>query len=214
MRSEHGEGEIGSTTAAADGRKCLACRAEDLSVGISIALCSLIARGNDVRWWGANGQQKWLGKPRKNVFHLHRINVDGAFISSSGTATVGVVIRDHNGQVKLASWRLLHYCRDAEEAEVFACCEGIALAARWSDVPMEAEVFACCEGIALAARWSDVPMVLETNYVVVSAKLKSSVMDQLVGWSLVREARTNMEELFRLEIVKISRSHKIMQRMS
>jgi ribonuclease HI len=113
-----------------------------------------------------------------------KINVDGAFISSSGTATVGVVIRDHNGQVKLASWRLLHYCRDAEEAEVFACCEGIAL----------------------AARWSDVPMVLETNSVVVSAKLKSSVMDQLVGWSLVREAWTNMEELFRLEIVKISRS--------
>nr|AWA45125.1 UPI0001A83545 related cluster [Saccharum spontaneum] len=123
---------------------------------------------------------------------MSKINVDGAFISNSGTVTVGVVIRDHNGQVKLASWRLLCYCRDTEEAEVFACCEGIAL----------------------AARWSDVPMVLETNSVVVSAKLKSSVMDQLVGWSLVREARTNMEELFRLEIVKISRSHRIMQRMS
>jgi len=58
-----------------------------------------------------------------------KINVDGAFISSSGTAVMGVVIRDHNGQVKLASWRLL--CRDAEEAEAVACCEAITLAARW-----------------------------------------------------------------------------------
>jgi hypothetical protein len=95
-------------------------------------------------------QQKWVPPPPGML----KINVDGAFISSSGTAAVGVVIRDHNGQVKLASWRLLHYCRDAEEAKVVAYCEGIAL----------------------AARWPDGPMVLETDSAVVAAKLKSSVM--------------------------------------
>jgi ribonuclease HI len=125
-------------------------------------------------------QQKWVPPPPGML----KINVDGAFISSSGTAAVGVVIRDHNGQVKLASWRLLRYCRDAEEAEVVACCEGIAL----------------------AARWPDVPMVLETDSAVVAAKLKSSVMDRSVGWSIVREVRMYMEELFSLDIVKISRS--------
>ena len=70
----------------------------------------------------------------------------------------------------------------------------------------EAEAIACCEGIALATRWPDVPMVLETDSAVVAAKLKSNVMDRSVGWSLVQEARTNLEELCRLEIAKISRS--------
>ena len=113
-----------------------------------------------------------------------KINVDGAFISSSGTAAVGVVIRYHNGQVKLASWRSLRYCRDAKEAKAVAYCEGIAL----------------------AAQWPDVLMVLETDSAMVAARLKSNVMDRSVGWFLGREARTNMEELCRLEIAKISRS--------
>ena len=99
-----------------------------------------------------------------------KINVDGAFISSLGTAAVGVVIRYHNGQVKLASWRLLRYCRDAKEAKAVAYCEGIAL----------------------AAQWPDVLMVLETDSAMVAAKLKSNVMDRSVGWSLVRQARTNI----------------------
>ena len=59
-----------------------------------------------------------------------KINVDGTFIPSAGAAAVGVVIRDHAGQAKLASWRVLSYCRDAEEAEAAACREGITLAAR------------------------------------------------------------------------------------
>ena len=70
----------------------------------------------------------------------------------------------------------------------------------------EAEAIACCEGISLATRWPDVPMVLETDSAVVAAKLKSNVMDRSVGWSLVQEARTNMEELWSLEMAKISRS--------
>jgi len=81
---------------------------------------------------------------------MMKINVDGAFISSSGTAAVGVVIRYHNGQVKLASWRLLRYCRDAKEAKAVAYCEGIAL----------------------AAQWPDILMVLETDSAMVAAKLK------------------------------------------
>ena len=38
-------------------------------------------------------QKKWVPPPPG----MMKINVDGAFISSSGTAAVGVVIRDHNG---------------------------------------------------------------------------------------------------------------------
>ena len=125
-------------------------------------------------------QQKWVPPPPG----MMKINVDGAFISSLGIAAVGVVIRYHNGQVKLASWRLLRYCRDAKEAKAVAYCEGIAL----------------------AAQWPDVLMVLETDSAMVAARLKSNVMDRSVGWSLVQEARTNMEELWSLEMAKISRS--------
>jgi len=125
-------------------------------------------------------QQKWI-TPSTGMM---KINVDGAFIPSSGIAAVGVVIRDHLGQTKLASWHLHRHCRDAEEAEAIACHEGNVL----------------------AARWPDVPMMLETDCAVVAAKLKSNVQDRSIGWSLIREARMAMEDLCRLEIAKISRS--------
>ena len=41
--------------------------------------------------------------------------------------------------VKLTAWRLLLHCRDPEEAEAAACREGIAMAARWHDLPMVLE---------------------------------------------------------------------------
>ena len=31
------------------------------------------SKGNDVRWWGAEGQQKWLDMSSKNGFHLYRV---------------------------------------------------------------------------------------------------------------------------------------------
>ena len=72
-------------------------------------------------------QKRWSPLPPGSL----KINVDGVFIPSSGAAAVGVVIREHAGQAKLASWRVLSYCRDAEEAEAAACREGTTLAARW-----------------------------------------------------------------------------------
>ena len=97
---------------------------------------------------------------------------------------MGVVIREHAGQAKLASWRVLSYCRDAEEAEATACREGITL----------------------AMRWPETHMVLETDCAVVAAKLKNTDQDRSVDWSLVREAQIAMEELNSLDIVKIGRS--------
>ncbi|TVU45579.1 hypothetical protein EJB05_05069, partial [Eragrostis curvula] len=73
--------------------------------------------------------KRWV-PPDKNVL---KINVDGAFMESSGAAAVGVVIRDNTGSPLLTAWRILFYCRDAEEAEITACLEGIKLAARWDD---------------------------------------------------------------------------------
>lgn len=76
---------------------------------------------------------------------------------------------------------MLFHCRDAEEAETIACCEGITF----------------------AVRWPEIPMVLETDCAMVATKLKSIAQDRSAGWALVQEAQTSMEELCRLEIVKI-----------
>lgn len=124
--------------------------------------------------------ESWM-PPAPGAF---KINVDGAYISNSGMAALGVIIRDHNGLVQLAVWRVLTNCRDAEEAEAAACREGIVF----------------------AARWPNVPMVLETDCAVLADKLKKTGMqDRSVAWVLVRDAWADKEELCSLEVIKISR---------
>jgi hypothetical protein len=63
-----------------------------------------------------------------------------------------------------------------------------------------------CEGITLAARWPDIPMTLETDCAWIADSLKNQRHDLSINWSTLREARMKMEELCRLDIVKISRS--------
>jgi ribonuclease HI len=113
-----------------------------------------------------------------------KINVDGAFLPDSGVAAIGVIIRDHGGGIKLSAWRLLRHCRDA----------------------VEAEVVACREGIILAARWPEVPMILETDCAVVVGKLRNPVQDRSLIWSTIQEATVGMEDLCRVEVLKISRA--------
>ena len=60
-----------------------------------------------------------------------KINVDGAF-KSNGDASLGVVIRDDAGTVLLSAWRVVANASCAEEVEIMACREGIALAAQWT----------------------------------------------------------------------------------
>ena len=64
---------------------------------------------------------------------------------------------------------------------------------------------ACREGIALAARWPDVPMFLETDYAVVAEKLRNSTQDRFLLWFTLQEATLGMEDLCRVEVLKISR---------
>ncbi|GJN40248.1 hypothetical protein PR202_gb29435 [Eleusine coracana subsp. coracana] len=71
--------------------------------------------------------KRWV-PPRNQML---KINVDGAFNEQTWEAAVGVIIRDTHGAPYLAAWRILYHCRDAEEAEIRACLEGIKLASRW-----------------------------------------------------------------------------------
>jgi hypothetical protein len=53
----------------------------------------------------------------------------------SGQAGIGVVIRDHLGNVKLSAWKVIYGAISAEETEAVACREGILLAAEWEPPP-------------------------------------------------------------------------------
>ncbi|KAF8696701.1 hypothetical protein HU200_036326 [Digitaria exilis] len=52
-----------------------------------------------------------------------KVNVDGSFVESNGTAGVGVIARNSMGQVIFTAWRVLWICADAAEAEARACVE-------------------------------------------------------------------------------------------
>jgi len=71
--------------------------------------------------------RRFLERPAPTKDGFHR------FISQTGAAAAGVIIRNSRGSSVLTAWRVLFQCRDAEEVEAAACQEGIRLAARWTD---------------------------------------------------------------------------------
>ena len=54
---------------------------------------------------------------------------------NNGDASLGVVIRNSEGIVLLSAWRVLSHAASAEEVELMACREGVALAAEWTPMP-------------------------------------------------------------------------------
>jgi len=110
------------------------CRHTSLQPDSKGKRCAVVGNA-EAQGRGRQEQKQWI-PPDPGWL---KINVDGAFLPASGAAAVGIIIRDHDGHVKLAAWRVLRHCRDAEEAEAVACCEGITLAARWPDIPMTLE---------------------------------------------------------------------------
>lgn len=60
--------------------------------------------------------------PSSEVF---KINVDASFVESMSAASVGVIARDHMGQVILSSWDFIGSCTCVDEAEIRACLAGL-----------------------------------------------------------------------------------------
>lgn len=85
-----------------------------------------------------------------------KANVDGAFNPKMGEAGLGVIIRDHEGKPLLMAWRVIWFCRSAEEAEATACLDGVRL----------------------GERWPEKRLILETDSATVVAKLKSDQPDR------------------------------------
>jgi hypothetical protein len=55
------------------------------------------------------------------------LSVDASFIEDTNSASWGVGIRDHLGQINLSDWGLIPICDGAESSEAIACLEGIKL---------------------------------------------------------------------------------------
>lgn len=64
------------------------------------------------------------------------LSVDGSFQESDSSAAAGMVLRDHEGQIIFAAYRVLFYCNDALEAEIHALMQGMALAIQQTDLPV------------------------------------------------------------------------------
>jgi hypothetical protein len=61
--------------------------------------------------------QEPVGKPREGNL---KINVDAAFNHGTGEAAVGIIARNHMGQVAMAASLLIGKCTDVEESEACA----------------------------------------------------------------------------------------------
>ena len=126
------------------------------------------------------GQVKKIWSPPQGTF---KINVDAAFNLQTGETTIGVVIRDWVGDLKLTAWRVIFHCRDAKEAEARACLEGVHL----------------------AHRWPEIPMIMESDCHSVVTKLKENTRDRSSIWQLIEGACKVWGQLSRIEFSQISR---------
>ena len=70
--------------------------------------------------------------------------MNGAF-KKNGGASLGVVIRDDAGKVLLSAWRVVANASNAEEVEILACKEGLALAVEWT--PCQATLESDCSSV-------------------------------------------------------------------
>ena len=68
-----------------------------------------------------------------------KLNVDGSW-SLDGKAGAGMVLRDSKGQIIYTSCRELFSCRNAMEAELSACMEGLSLAIQRTELPIQVEM--------------------------------------------------------------------------
>ncbi|XP_066347579.1 uncharacterized protein [Miscanthus floridulus] len=109
-----------------------------------------------------------------NKKHRHLEQQD---ICQTGETTIGVVIGDWVGDLKLTAWRVIFHCRDAKEAEARACLEGVHL----------------------AHRWPEIPMIMESDCHSVVTKLKENTRDRSSIWQLVEEAREVGGQLSRID---------------
>ena len=69
-----------------------------------------------------------------------KLNVDGSFCATTGTAGAGMILRDSSGVIIFSSCRELRSCAEPLEVELLACMEGLNLALEWTQQHIELEM--------------------------------------------------------------------------
>lgn len=113
---------------------------------------------------------------------VYKINVDASFVEAIEAASVGVVVRNHHGQVILSSWDYIGTCYSVEEAELRASLSGLYI------------------GMTL-----DMPVILETDCSFVASVFGKEYVDRSSLVDLKKEAVDVSKLLVNLQISKINR---------
>jgi ribonuclease HI len=112
-----------------------------------------------------------------------KVNFDGAYNYRTQKAALGVIIRNNMGEPVLTAWGVLFGCRDAEEAETWACLDGIRL----------------------TGRWSDMSLILESDCSLLVEKINKKAMDRSVTAGLIQEIKQEFSTWRSPKVLKIGR---------
>jgi ribonuclease HI len=102
--------------------------------------------------------EKWKPPPEGWT----KINMDGSFVEHTGQAGIGLIARNHLGEVIFTAWKALSRCVSAAEAEAMACAEGAQLAAQWVQGPVifETDCARVCNAMSSKEDRSDISFVI------------------------------------------------------
>jgi ribonuclease HI len=112
-----------------------------------------------------------------------KANVDAGWDALTKRAGIGVIVRDHMGQVIVSEWKFIPSCTSAEEAEVLACLEGF-------------------KHLINLRRW---PAILESDCLRAVQNISSQDQNRSECWSLYCQARELLRVYQSIEIRKVER---------
>jgi ribonuclease HI len=122
---------------------------------------------------------KWIAPTEGSL----KANVDAGWDEVSKRAGLGVILRDHKGQVILTEWKHIQSCASAEEAELQACIAGIK----------HLISIGCDQAI------------VESDCLRAVQSISSSGQELSSGWALCNEARDLIRVFGSISICKIDR---------
>jgi hypothetical protein len=133
-----------------------------------------------------------------------KLNTDGAFLNSN-EAGIGMVLRDHKGQVIVAACREVTQCQDATDAELMAIEEGIQLGLLWTTLPFFVETD-CSEAYELIHKATPNTSIYAFMISVIQELLRER---DIIVSKISRDANTVSHELARIGRIKHRSNHMV-----
>ena len=142
----------------------------DSLIGIKIDLSTDPRKGKSTityeRWSPHMIMKKKVTKWSTPKSGWGKLNTDGSF-ADDGTTDAGMVLRDDKGAIIFSSCRQLFSCREA----------------------LEAELCACMEGLSFAIQRSELPVIVEMDSIVAVKMIQASEVDRSIYSSIIKEIK-------------------------